>query len=187
MKQNSAALLAALNDDNAGFFFLIRLDFNSVYFLTTLPYDFAWNGNLYQSEESVLSLESPRATTVVDRQTYKLRLSALDPALIAEVSAGILNKPVTILMGLTIDGVPLADLDDIIHVYSGTVANYKQDIGDTEQSLSIECSAPLSSLDSKSTLFTTRDAIKAFASDDTSFDQIFEGSSEYNLKWGKSS
>ncbi|MFN3895746.1 MAG: hypothetical protein ACK4KU_14550, partial [Acinetobacter sp.] len=89
------------------------------------------------------------------------------------------------LMGFVLNGVAQTALTDMVHVYSGTVANNKQNISGGEQSLNIECSAPLSSLDAKSTLFTTRDALKAFDETDTAFDQIFEGSTEIALKWGQ--
>jgi hypothetical protein len=186
MKRNSTAILEALNSEEVGFFFLVRLDFNQTHFYTTLPYEFSWNGNIYNSEENLIGFEAPRATTVVDRQTYKMTFSGIDPVMIAEVENGIINRPVSIKMGFVVDGVPQTGLDDMIHVYSGTVANNQKDISDGQQNLAIECSAPLSNLDAKSTLFTTRDGMKSLDQTDTSFDQIFEGSTEYDLNWGKS-
>ncbi|MBQ2262713.1 MAG: hypothetical protein II336_15245 [Loktanella sp.] len=185
MKNNSEALLAKLANDDLGVFFLVFFGFNQPHFFTTLPYDLSWNGNIYVTERNLIDFESPRATTVVDRQTYKLRLSALDPVMMAEVENGIIHMPVEIKLGFVIDGAAQTGLNDMYHVYSGTVANTKKQVNDGEQSLNIECSAPLSSLDAKSTLFTTRDALKAFDPTDTAFDQIFEGSTEFSLKWGQ--
>lgn len=185
MKTNSATLLSNLNNDNLGVFFLVQFSFNSNYYYTTLPYELSWNGNLYASETNLINFESPRATTVVDRQPYKLTLSALDSDMMAEVESGIIHRGVDIKMGLIIDDVPLTGLNDMFNVYKGTVANISKTISGGEQLLNIECSAPLSSLDAKSTLFTTRDALKTFDPTDTSFDQIFEGSSEFSLKWGQ--
>lgn len=185
MKSNYVNMLAALAEEELGFFFIVQLDFNSNYFYTTLPYDVVWNGNTYRSETNILSFESPRATTVVDRQTYKLRLSGLDPVMIAEVESGIIHMPVSIRMGFIIDGVAQLGIDELMYVYSGTVANIKKEVSDGTQSINIECSAPLSSLDAKSTLFTTRDGLRVFSATDTSFNQIFEGSAEFSLNWGK--
>jgi hypothetical protein len=186
MKTNSVDILSALNSDEVGFFFLVHLAFNTNFYLTTLPYELIWNGNTYRPEQELINLEAPRATTVVDRQAYKLKLSGIDPVMNAEVENGIVHLPVTIKMGFVVDGVALTGLSDLMHVYSGSVASAKKSISEDTQSINIECSAPLSSLDAKSTLFTTRDAIKALDATDTSFDQIFEGSSEFSLKWGKS-
>jgi len=186
MKSNFSEILAALNTDEVGVFFLVHLQFSNDYFLTTLPYSVTWNGNLYETEANLLNFESPRATTVVDRQAYKLRLSGLDPDIQAEVEAGIIHRPVSIRMGFIVGGTPNTGLADLMHVYSGTVANVKKVITEQEQAFAVECSAPLSDLDAKSTLFTTRDGIKQFDPTDTCFDQIAEGSAEFSLNWGKS-
>lgn len=185
MKENFSSILAALNSDQLGVFFLVQLDWNSQYRYTTLPYDVVWNGNTYQSEENIISFESPRATNVVDRQAYKLQLSGIDPDMMAEINSGVNNMPVSIKLGFTDEGVPGLGLLDIMHVYSGTVANVKKSILDSEQIFTIECSAPLSSLDAKSTLFTTRDAMRSFDPLDTSFDQIATDATEMELLWGK--
>lgn len=185
MKSNSADILAALNNENVGIFFLVHLEWANDHFLTTLPYEITWNGNIYKSETNILSFESPRSTTVVDRQAYKVRLSGLDPDIQAEVEASIIHKPVRIKLGFLQDGIPNLGLDKLMHVYSGTVANVKKTINQGEQAFVVECSAPLSDLDAKSTLFTTKDGIRQFDASDTSFDQVAEGSSEYSLNWGK--
>ncbi|QCO57438.1 hypothetical protein EOK75_17135 (plasmid) [Pseudorhodobacter turbinis] len=186
MKTNSTELLATLTQDNVGFFFIVHFQFNANYYFTTLPYDLNWNGNLYRSEDTIIEFEAPRATTVVDRQTYRLRLSGLDPVMSAEIENGIIHLPVTIQMGFTINEVPLTGIADMNHVYSGTVSNAKKEITDSSQIFSIECSAPLSSLDAKSTLFTTRDGIRSFSAIDTCFDQVLEGGGSFDVNWGKS-
>ncbi len=186
MKSNGATLTNILKtDQELGNFALVKLEWNAIHYLTSLPYGVTWNGNYYKSDETIMDVEGPRYSTTIDREAYALFLNGQDELLHSEVAAGIIHKPVEIRLGFTLDGVPLLGLDETLHVYSGTVASPKFAAKDEEMIWRIECSAPLSNLDARSTLFTTKDAMENLHPGDTCFDKIQENSDATSVAWGK--
>lgn len=184
MKDNASNLLSILASDNVGYFLLVKLDWNSTYYYTTLPYNVAYDGNTYLSGTEVVEFQAPRYSTTVDRESYTIIFSGIDATLESEMTAGIVNRPVEIRVGFTVDGVPQLDPEDTIHSYSGFVATPKLEISDGTKRFIIECSSPLASLDAKAQLYTTRDMQQNIDPTDTCFDQIFDGSESYSLTWG---
>ena len=184
MKRNSARILEILGNENVGPFTLIKFEWNQDHFFTDLPYDVTWNGNTYKSESPLIAIQQPVYNSVIDRESYTLQLDGLDLGMISEVEAGIVHRPVEIYIGFLVDGVASLGLDDPILSYKGTVSGPKLEIDGGSKILSVECSSPLSDLDQKATLYTTKSGMKSLAAGDTSFDQIAEGK-DVDLKWGK--
>ena len=188
MKPNATRLKEILTSDkNIGYFALLRLDWNATRYLTSMPHDITWNGNVYVSDTTIMEFQSPRYSDVVDREAYTLTLSGMDGQIHNEVTTGIIHRPVDIRLGFTLDGEPQLGLNDTMHVYSGTVANakYVADAADEKMIWEIECSAPLSNLDAISTIFTTKDSIKNLFPGDTCFDGIQENNQKSTVAWGK--
>lgn len=88
-------------------------------------------------------------------------------------------------MVFTVNGTPRIGTNETLFFYDGLVSKTDHQITQEEKINIIECTAPLSDLDATGTMFTTKDGIKRFDNTDTSFDNIFEGSEETSLKWGK--
>lgn len=186
MKPNSTRLQEILESDQAlGYFALLRLDWNSTRFLTSLSHDTTWNGNVYQSDPTIMQFESPRYSSTVDREAYKLTLSGMDQGIHDEVATGIIHRGVNIRLGFMINGVPQLGSNDTLHVYTGTVANARFVADGEQMTWEIECSAPLSNLDSTSALYTTKDSMQNIFPGDTCFDRIQEGSKKASVAWGK--
>lgn len=185
MKDNASAILSILSNDNLGFFVLVELNWNSNHYFTDFGQDVTWGGNRYLSDNPLTSIDNLRYTNVVDRELFKFSVSGLDPAMNAELEAGITHMPVKIRLLFTVDGVPQTASNQTMLIYDGLVSKVDHKITQDDKINLIECTAPLSDLDATGTLFTTKDGIKSFSNDDTSFDLIAEGSEETSLKWGK--
>jgi hypothetical protein len=54
-----------------------------------------------------------------------------------------------------------------------------------EALLTIEGSSPMADLDLTKTFFTNRDSLRKINASDNSFDEVYAGSSEVSLRWGK--
>jgi hypothetical protein len=186
MKSNSQELLSILSNPSIGFFTLVELNWHNNYYFTDLGRDITWNGNTYRADNPMVGVDTVRYSNVVDRELFKFSLSGLDPMMNAELNAGIVHKPVKVRMLFTIDDVPQTGINQTMLVYDGLVSKTDHKISMEDKLNQIECTAPLSDLDATGTLYTTRDGMKLFDPEDTSFDTVFEGREETSLKWGKS-
>lgn len=186
MKDNANILKNFLEtDQELGYFALVKLEWNATRYITSLPHAVTWNGNEYTSDPLIMQFDSPRYTEVVDREAYTLTINGMDESIKNEINTGILHRPVSIFLGFTINGVPQLGLNDLLHVYTGTVANPKYVVDDDQMLFEIECSAPLSNLDAVSTLYTTKDAMRQIDPTDTCFDKILENNTPSSVAWGK--
>jgi hypothetical protein len=185
MKTNATTLLTILGQDKVGFFTLVKLGWNSTYYFTDLGRDVSFNGQLWLSNNPIVSVAPPAYSTTVDREKFDMSLSGLNSDMADEVDTGVVHMPVDIFMMFTVDGVPQLSANQAMHYYSGKVLSSKTILSDDEKLINVELSAPLNNLDAKSTLYTTKDGISAFDSTDTCFDNVSKGSEEISLKWGK--
>jgi hypothetical protein len=160
------------------------------------------NGTTYLGNHSLISLEPPRLSSVVDRSPYKL--SFADPNLQLKqifdskitaneviVRIGFFNAKDTSVTGS--DGIsvnsmnPFLNILDTVIVYRGIIdiQNYELDINNYSAIASLECASPVAGLDQVNSIFTSRDSIYQLRSDDTSFDNVFVNSGSRTLLWGK--
>jgi hypothetical protein len=183
------------------YFFLVSL--RGADHSTSLPYSITMsNGITYLHDNGLTSVEPPRLSTTVDRESYKIAFA--DPNFLMrsyfesgavgdaiEVRVGFINPTDSPIVGS--DGVsvapdaPFLDIRHTILSYKGIVDNhgYNIDFGDKSVIATIEGSSPMADLDLVRVYYTSKESIKQFSATDTSYDQIYEGSEEIVIKWGK--
>lgn len=185
MRDNAAQLLNILSQDKIGVISLIEFNWNSNYYYTDYGTNLTWNSRTYIRRGPIASIDPVRYSNVVDRESFRFSMSALDTNMQAEVAAGITHMPVKMRLLFTVDGVPQLGIYESLEIYNGLVSKVDKRIDKETQLYNVECTAPLFDLDAIGTLFTTKDGISAMDPTDTSFDLIQEGSEAFSLKWGR--
>ena len=185
MRQFSAAVQTVLDSDLIEYAFLIKLNFNSNYYLTSNGYDVVYDGNTYLANSGLYQFDSPKFSTVVDRESYKVIISELFDEMMPEFKLNVVGKPIEVLVALRdANGDLLLSTGDVLKVYKGTVD--KPSISnDFETKLAIlEGTSPMSDLDLVKVFITSKDGMDQKSATDTSFDEVYDGS-EITIKWGK--
>lgn len=185
MRQFSTAVQTVLDSDLIEYAFLIKLSFNSTYYLTSNSYDVVYDGNTYLANGGLYEFDSPKFSTVVDRESYRVVISELFDEMMPEFKLNVVGKPIEVFVALRdANGDLLLSTSDVLNVYKGTVD--KPSISnDFDQKLAIlEGTSPMSDLDLVRTFITSKDGMDQRSSTDTSFDDIYDGT-EVTLKWGK--
>jgi hypothetical protein len=185
MRPNSQNLVSTLLEDNLGVAALVNLDWNQNYYFTDLGRDVTVGGQVYQSSHPLVSIDPLRYNSVVNRELFNFKLSALDADMIAEIAAGITHRPVQISLMFLVTDVAQTDPAELLPLYRGYVSKVEEMINQDEKIFNIECTAPLSDLDAIGTLYTTKSGMEVYSATDTSFDTVNENSQAISLKWGK--
>jgi hypothetical protein len=146
--------------------------------------------NTYYNDGRLIQIDSPRLSSTVDRELFKI--SFADPTFTfgASVDSGLIGKMVDVKVAFVNQSTQLPELDtsNLLTVYRGKIdsTEYSVNTGvNGEVVLNVSCSSPMNDLDMSKPFYTTKDATFGRDSSDTSFDQIYEGSGVLNLKWGK--
>jgi len=189
MKNISAAIQAQIDSDNTEPFLLFSIgpNYRGDYLAyTTLPYEYTYDGIYYDCENRIISIDPPRISDTLDREAFKVSLHDSDTALRGPLNtwrmAGVNFK---LLMGFS-NGIGGAPLSDTLNVYEGTVDTYTYAVTPNDDSvLIIEGTSPVGALDMRRTVLTSRNYLQAKYPNDTSYDQVVEGSSKLLLLWGK--
>ena len=105
--------------------------------------------------------------------------------MVSEMEQGVVHHKVDLYLIFLVNGIPQLGSNDALHYYSGRVSSHKTALTSDSKLIDVECTSPLSDLEAKGTLFTTKDGMSIFDATDTSFDAVSEGSEELSLKWGK--
>ena len=205
-------MLRILNSDGTSIF-----TSTSLYTDITLTDDLGANLNsstnyhVYISDDSIISVDLPSLSTNVDREQYKIVVSAnnlLNAAPTIDINTknisltnkefGQLANTQNMLIGRGIEGrigfintttgMPFTKLSDTILIYKGTIESIgylikTQEMG--ESLLQITGSSPMRNLDLKSGLYLSKDYIRQVNLNDSCCDQIYEGSGAVTLKWGR--
>ena len=185
MRQFSAAVQTVLDSDLIEYAFLIKLNFNSNYYLTSNGYDVVYDGNTYLANSGLYEFDSPKFSTVVDRESYKVVISELFDEMMPEFKLNVVGKPIEVFVALRdANGDLLLSTSDVLKVYKGTVD--KPSISnDFETKLAVlEGTSPMSDLDLVKPFITSKDGMDQKSATDTSFDEVYDGS-EITIKWGK--
>jgi hypothetical protein len=147
-------------------------------------------GYNYPSDATLLAIDPPQMSTNVDREQYKITLA--DPMLdkLTSVRNNLVGRVLEGRLGFVNHdtGVPYLEIADCPIVYKGRIdgASYlikTNELG--ENTLQITGSSPMRNLDLKKSLFMSRDFVRQRDANDSSCDQIYEGSGAITLKWGK--
>jgi len=185
MRTFSTNVQQALAQDYVEYFFLVELNLNNNYYMTTHSTDLTVDGQLFTGNGTIFDYEPPSKNSVVDREAYSI--SFVDPShtLLAEARTGIVGKSVTIRAGFvhTTAG-PLTNPSDLVYVYKGYVDAPTISNDFDSKVMKIECSSPMADLDAVKPYFTTKYGVTQYDSADTTFDRIYDGYT-LQLKWGK--
>lgn len=186
MRTFSTTVRNILNGDNVRFFYLIDLYFNNAYHFTSYSNNIVYNENTYISDGGLFEIDTPKLSSIVDREAYKVIIVDLADELLQEIEANIVGKDILVRIGFIdpVTNAPLLNNEDIQYVYKGYV-DKPEVVNDWDNKLaSIEGTSPMSDLDMVNSFVTSRSSMKARNATDTSFDEIFDNS-ELELKWGK--
>jgi len=185
MRQFSTAAQAVLDSDLIDYAFLIKLEFNSNYYLTSNSYDVVYEGNTYLANSGLFDFDSPKFSTVVDRESYTVVISEVLNEMLPEFKLNVIGKPITVFMALRdANGDLLTEANDVLMIYKGTVDKPSISNDFEEKLATLEGTSPMSDLDLVKTFITSKDGMDQKSDTDTSFDEVYEGN-EITIKWGK--
>jgi hypothetical protein len=163
---------------------------------TTLPYDFMFNATTFHSDARIINTELPKLSSSVDKGSYRIIIG--DPLFYfretiergitgvkIRVDAGFLNMSDVAVQGIA-PNEPFDSADMVYTIYEGVLDSSLYSISpDSEIILTLEGSSPMGAIGLKRTLLTSRDWLRQRFPNDSSFDQVFVGSTNANLQWGK--
>lgn len=148
------------------------------------------NLEIYPSQGRLLSFDAPKLSTTVDREQYKL--SFADSAMYFGEYAddGLVGLPIEVRLGFVnvSTNLPLTQINNTLLVYKGQIdsASYAINTSEVGESIfNISCTSPMADLDLTKTFYTSKEFLKKIDPEDNSFDQIYEGSGQLEVKWGR--
>jgi len=186
MRILSPTVESILDSGNIKFFYLIDLYFTNTYRFTSYTSDIYFKNNNYVSDGGLFEIDSPKVSSAIDREAYRVVIADLSNQMLAEMRANIVGKDILVRAGFINPSTnqPLLSQADVITVYKGFV-DKPEIINDWDTKIaSIEGTSPMADLDMINSFITSRDSMHQRNSNDSSFDEIYD-SSELNLKWGK--
>jgi hypothetical protein len=184
-----------LQQDSISYFYLVDVG-NGVMRHASINRDLVVGGVAYSGNNTLVMVDAPRLSPVVDRESYKVTYLDNDYTYKPLFEAGFVGKPFKVMLGFfnttgsVLNGVqpgePLLSTSDIIVAYEGFVDTQTYVIGVNDKvTLTIEGASPMGSLDLVRSVLTSKDYMNQIAPGDTSFDQLFLGSAPIQLLWGK--
>lgn len=185
MRTFSSNVQAVLDSDTIRFFYLIKLSLSSDYFFTSFNANLTFNGDTYLADGGLVEFDSPKFSTVVDREAYRVVISDQVDEILNEFRTGVVGKDIEVRVGfLDSTGAPLLSTSDVILIYKG-FADSPSIANDFNQKLAtIEGSSPMADLDAINNFISSKDGMDQRSATDTSFDDIFKDN-EVKIKWGK--
>jgi hypothetical protein len=185
MRSFSTNIQTVLNSDLIRFVFLIELQFNTTYRYTSHNSDVVYGGNTYIADGGLFEFDSPKFSSVVDREAYKVIIADLVGNMSAEFRYNVIGKPIDVKVALMdINGDLMLSAGDIIDVYSGFVDRPSITNNFEERLAVIEGTSPMSDLDMVRSFMTSKAGMDQRSASDTSFDEIFDDK-QITVKWGK--
>lgn len=185
MRQFSTAVQTVLDSDLIEYAFLIKLGFTQTYYLTSNSYDVVYEGNTYLANTGLYEFDSPKFSTVIDRESYRVVISELFDEILPEFRANVVGKPIEVLFVFRdANGDLLLSAGEAIHAYKGTVDKPSISNDFDEKIAILEGTSPMSDLDLVRPFIASKNGMDQISTTDTSFDDIFDGN-EITFKWGK--
>jgi len=164
---------------------------------TTAPYDITIENKVYKAGDGLVTVEAPRLSSVVDRETYKIVYLDQNFELRTLLEKGLVGAKVTVFVvlfnsldtiyGSVQPGFPYLNSDDIIIAYKGIIdtTGYTLEPSQGKIVVALECSSPMAALDLTRGFYTSREAMQEINPADTAFNQINEGSRQVSRLWGR--
>jgi len=186
MRVFSPKVQSIIDSGNIKFFYLIDLYFTSAYHFTSYSSDIVYSGNTYTSDGGLFEIDTPKLSSIIDREAYKVVVADLSDQMLAEIRANIVGKDILVRLGFVdpVTDQPLLNANDILNVYKGYVDTPEVVNSWDAKLASIEGTSPMADLDMINSFLTSRDSMHQRNANDSSFDEIYD-SSELDLKWGK--
>jgi hypothetical protein len=188
MIEFSSTIISLLQNPSVDAFYMVRIyayyttsHFNNI----TLS-----NGETYVADGRIVQVDPPKLSATVDRELYKVTLADPDYTLGAAAQSGLVGKEFEVRIGFInpSTNAPYTQLANTILAYKGLVDSIAYNIGTgnvNEAILSVTGSSPMSDLDLTRSFYTSKEYIRTLNTNDTCFDQIYEGSGPVQLKWGR--
>lgn len=187
MKTFSTAVQNIINQNKIDFFFLVDLEFSTHHRLSSLPYDVTFNGNTYTANSALLEVDSPKFSSVVDRESYRVVIAEdSNNTFKTEIDNNVVGKDIEVRIGFfdSNDNPILSPTSDVLLAYKGFVDTPSIENNFETKVVTFEGTSPMSDLDMVIPFIGSRSGIQQKDSNDTSFDNIY-GDSIIKLKWGK--
>lgn len=198
MRLFSQNVLALLSRDEIAAIYMVEMNIKGTILRhSNTPYDVTVQGiGTFQSENKLMVIEAPKLSKVVDRESYKIVYADPDFEFKEMFDYGAVGSKLTVYVtfinmtdyeiGGAQPGEPLLEASDVIKAYQGIIDSHGYNVTeDGEVTVTLEASSPMADLDLKKVFYTTKEDIKRFNPNDTAFDQVYEGSSQIDLVWGK--
>ena len=157
---------------------------------TTYPNDLEFNGETFVSDGSIVSVQTPKMTSVVDKQKFKLAMADTYMDFAELTQNGLVGQLVEVWMSFVNPhtGQPIVSPVDVVLIYKGTVDAPSHQINTSDGGstlFNLDCSSPMGDLDRVRTYYASQDYSDKNHPGDTSYEQIFQGSGPVAIRWGK--
>ena len=198
MRKLSSNLQTVLALPEISYVYLVRIDAKGAPIYHTTAATNITTDVTYIPSSRLYSIEAPRLSSVVDRETYKIIYNDPDFSMRSMFEGILTNTPVKVtlcfinttggVLGSYADGDFMTGAADLIVAYGGVIDThgYAVDPGEGTVFAALECSSPMASLGLSRPFMTSKDSMKQVNNLDTAFDQTFIGSKRIGLSWGKS-
>ena len=171
MRTFSSTVESILSSGNIDFFFLIKLSFNSNYYITSYSDDIVYDGNTYSANGGLFEVDSPKFSSVVDREAYRIVVLDNLNAMKTEIESNVVGKPIEVKLGFVdSSGSPITNTADVLSIYKGYVDNPVISNDWERKVVTFEGTSALADLDMINSFVTSRDGMDQKSSTDTSFD-----------------
>jgi hypothetical protein len=155
--------------------------------ITDNPFDVTVPGlGTFISDGSLLLVDMFKISSSVDREEFSFNLS--DPGFLfaSSLEKGVINKRVMCHL-VFYDYDELYD-DEALLIYSGYGGSSAYVVNTSEKGeayVKISCTSPMSDLDQKKGIYLSKEFMRNQNPNDSSCDQVYAGSGNLQLKWGK--
>lgn len=186
MRTFSSNVQSILDQDSIKFFILIELRFPiRNYYLTSFNSNITYNGNTYIGNSGIMEYDSPKFSSVVDREAYRIVVTEFLDYMKEEIENNVVGREMVVRAGfLDSNGDPLTNTSDVLTIYKGYVDSPAITNNWESKVATFEGTSPMSDLDIVIPFVSSRDGMDQRDSDDTSFDNIY-GDSVIRFNWGK--
>jgi len=195
----SSNFLSVINSDTINYFYLIQIELErtgastqarNTYYYTSFERDITWNGQTWSGDGGLFEIDSPRFSSILDREAYTVVLQDKDNTLSDIFKQGVIGNDIKVRVGvLDSSGDPLVGVDgagvsDIVFIYSGFIDSPSISVDWEVKTAKIEGTSPMADLDQIKLFMVSKDGMDQKAAADTSFDRIYDDN-ETHLAWGK--
>lgn len=156
---------------------------------TSYPRDLTFAGKTFVSDGTVVRVDLPKMTSVVDKQKFTITMLDNDFEFAATAEMGLVGQLVSVWISCNDENEqPILSIPDVILIYRGRIDAPAHQI-DTNTAgsamFTLDCASPMADLDRVRTFYASQDYFDKNYPGDTSFEQIFATSGPVSLRWGK--